>query len=300
MHVEEAGPWDCRHRDLSKKIVVYDYLNKRAWTPDATTDKFQCRRAGAWNWDRFDRTGAYSPRNEAFVNANKFLQLWSEVVGDQIPPYQTNTSFLAFSTHFGNNFENAFFDGVSFFFGDGHNNFYPMMTLDVLCHEVGHSVTAWNGGAMEYRSESGGMNEAYSDILGETCDMHFNRKNDFLIAKEVMRPGSTWGIAWRSMCDPPSIGGALDHYSQFNNNVGVHYSSGIYNKAWCTLTKTRGWDYLKAFEVFTNANLMYWHRTSTMHCGACGVEAAAADKGLSKADVTAAFNVVGVSCSLCR
>ena len=35
--------------------------------------------------------------------------------------------------------------------------------------------------------------------------MHYNRKNDFLIADEIMRPGNTWGRAWRDMCDPPSI-----------------------------------------------------------------------------------------------
>ena len=42
-------------------------------------------------------------------------------------------------------------------------------------------------------------------VSGETCDMHFNRKDDFLIADEIMRPGNTWGRAWRDMCDPPSI-----------------------------------------------------------------------------------------------
>lgn len=42
---------------------------------------------------------------------------------------------------------------------------------------------------------------------------------------------------------------ALDHYSKYRDNIGVHYTSGIYNKAWCTLTNTSGWDYLRAFEV---------------------------------------------------
>ena len=45
---------------------------------------------------------------------------------------------------------------------------------------------------------------------------------------------------------------------------------------------------------------MYWTPTSTMHCGACGVETAAANRGYSKADVTAAFDVVGISCAKCR
>ena len=49
-----------------------------------------------------------------------------------------------------------------------YSNYYPMMTLDVLCHEVGHGVTSWKGGNMEYWGESGAMNEAYSDILGNS------------------------------------------------------------------------------------------------------------------------------------
>ena len=44
-----------------------------------------------------------------------------------------------------------------------------MMTLDILCHEVGHGVTSWKGGNMEYRAESRAMNEAYSDIIGRSA-----------------------------------------------------------------------------------------------------------------------------------
>ena len=44
-----------------------------------------------------------------------------------------------------------------------------MMTLDILCHEVGHGVTSWKGGNMKYRAESGAMNEAYSDIIGRSA-----------------------------------------------------------------------------------------------------------------------------------
>ena len=46
------------------------------------------------------------------------------------------------------------------------NIFYPLTSLDIVCHEIGHSITQWHGGNMEYQGQSGGMNEAYSDILG--------------------------------------------------------------------------------------------------------------------------------------
>ena len=44
-----------------------------------------------------------------------------------------------------------------------------MMTLDILCHEVGHGVTSWKGGNMVWEHESGAMNEAYSDIIGRSA-----------------------------------------------------------------------------------------------------------------------------------
>ena len=37
-----------------------------------------------------------------------------------------------------------------------------------MCHEIGHAMTEWHGGDMEYYREMGAMNEAYSDILGES------------------------------------------------------------------------------------------------------------------------------------
>lgn len=54
---------------------------------------------------------------------------------------------------------------VDFRHDDG---FYPLSSLDVICHEIGHAITDWHGGDMEYYDEMGGINEAYSDILGKT------------------------------------------------------------------------------------------------------------------------------------
>ena len=58
-----------------------------------------------------------------------------------------------------------------------------------------------------------------------------------------------------------------------------------------------GWNTPTAFKVFARANALYWDAGSTYDEGACGVETAATDLGLTKADVTAAFTAVGVSCS---
>ena len=59
-----------------------------------------------------------------------------------------------------------------------------MMTLDVLCHEVGHGVTSWKGGNMEYWGESGAMNEAYSDILGNSLTQYKRTCNSNTVRNE--------------------------------------------------------------------------------------------------------------------
>ena len=46
------------------------------------------------------------------------------------------------------------------------SKYYPLTSLDVVCHEIGHTVTKWHGGEMEYRNQPGAINEAYSDIVG--------------------------------------------------------------------------------------------------------------------------------------
>src|SRR5690606_31380295 len=89
-----------------------------------------------------------------------------------------------------------------------------------------------------------------------------------------------------------SIGHADDYYS----GMDVHYSSGVYNKAFYLLASKSGWNTQKAFQTFARANRDYWTASTDFDQGACGVEQAASDLGFSEADVTSAFAGVGVSC----
>jgi PKD repeat protein len=99
------------------------------------------------------------------------------------------------------------------------------------------------------------------------------------------------------MCNPPQDGISIDNAADYRRGMDPHYSSGVYNKAFCLLTQTSGWDVPKAFQAMARANAEYWGPSETFNSGACGVETAAADLGYNVADVTAAFNAVGVSCS---
>jgi pseudolysin/vibriolysin len=194
--------------------------------------------------------------------------------------------------HYSHNYENAFWDGTGMTFGDGASTFYPLVSLDVSAHEVSHGYTEQNSG-LEYDGQSGGMNEAFSDIAGEAAEYFMNGSNDFLIGAEIIKGNG----ALRYMQDPTQDGASIGSADDYYDGLDVHYSSGVYNKAFYQLAHKSGWSTQKAFMAFAVANRDYWTPSTDFDQGACGVESAAEDLGYSKADVTSAFAAVDVSCS---
>jgi pseudolysin/vibriolysin len=231
--------------------------------------------------------GAYSPLNDAHFFGGVIQNMYNAYMGVKALTFQ-----LVMRTHYSSSYENAFWDGSTMSFGDGASTFYPLVSVDVAGHEVSHGFTEQHSN-LTYSGQSGGMNEAFSDMGGEATEYYWKGSNDFLVGPEVFKASG----ALRYMCNPTQDGGSIDNAANYNSGLDVHYSSGVYNKAFCTLAKTSGWDTVKAFKSFARANSLYWTPSSTFNSGACGVETAATDLGFVKADVTAAFTAVGVSCN---
>ncbi len=230
--------------------------------------------------------GAYAPLNDAHFFGGVVFDMFNDWVGS--PPL---TFQLTMRVHYSNNYENAFWNGSAMTFGDGASTFYPLVSLDVSAHEVAHGFTEQNSGLV-YSAQSGGMNEAYSDMAGEAAENFMHGSNDWQVGADIFKASG----ALRYMNNPPQDGRSIGHANDYTSGMDVHYSSGVYNKAFYTLATTSGWTTRKAFEIFSLANQVYWSANSTFDQGACGVESAADDKGYTKADVTAAFAAVGVSC----
>ena len=231
--------------------------------------------------------GAYSPLNDAHFFGGVIQNMYNAYMGVKALTFQ-----LVMRTHYSSGYENAFWDGSKMSFGDGASTFYPLVSADVAGHEVSHGFTEQHSN-LTYSGQSGGMNEAFSDMGGEATEYYWKGTNDFLVGPEVFKASG----APRYMCNPTQDGGSIDNAANYYSGLDVHYSSGVYNKAFCTLAKTSGWDTVKAFKSFARANSLYWTPSSTFNSGACGVETAATDLGFVKADVTAAFAAVGVSCN---
>lgn len=230
--------------------------------------------------------GAYSPLNDAHYFGGLIQNMYNAYTGSNALTFQ-----LVMRTHYSSSYENAFWDGSYMTFGDGASTFYPLVSADVAGHEVSHGYTEQHSN-LTYSGQSGGINEAFSDMGGEATEYYWKGTNDFLVGSEIFKASG----ALRYMCNPSQDGSSINNASQYTNGMDVHYSSGVYNKAFCTLAKTTGWDTVKAFRVFARANALYWTPSTNFNNGACGVETAATDLGFVKADVTAAFTGVGVTC----
>jgi Zn-dependent metalloprotease len=233
--------------------------------------------------------GAYSPINDAHFFGGVITQMYPAYTGYNALNFQ-----LIMRVHYSTSYENAFWDGTEMSFGDGASTFYPLVSADVAGHEVSHGFTEQHSN-LTYSGMSGGMNEAFSDMGGEATENYWKGTNDFLVGTEIYKASG----ALRYMCNPTQDGRSIDNAANYTSSLDVHNSSGVYNKAFCNLAKTTGWSTATAFKAFARANAIYWTPSSTFISGACGVRTAATDIGKSAADVTAAFNTVGVDTSSC-
>ena len=60
-------------------------------------------------------------------------------------------------------------------FGDGNSQ--PLTHIDVVGHEFAHAVTQFSADLI-YESESGALNESFSDIFGEMVELYVSGTND--------------------------------------------------------------------------------------------------------------------------
>ncbi|WP_128428286.1 M4 family metallopeptidase [Streptomyces cyaneus] len=135
--------------------------------------------------------------------------------------------------HYGSGYNNAFWDDSCFCmtYGDGDGTqLGPLVSLDVAGHEMTHGVTSKTA-ALTYSGESGGLNEATSDIFGTLVEFHAANSSDpgdYLIGEKIVRSGFSRD-ALRYMDKPSKDGASVDCWTTTTGQLDVHYSSGIGN-----------------------------------------------------------------------
>ncbi|MGC4941208.1 M4 family metallopeptidase [Kribbella sp. DT2] len=130
--------------------------------------------------------------------------------------------------HYGTNYVNAFWDGKKMTYGDGDGVAAgPLVSLDVAGHEMSHGVTTATAN-LTYSGESGGLNEATSDIFGSLVEFYAGNAadpGDYYIGEEIMKDRP----ALRFMDKPSKDGQSKDCWYSGIGNIDVHYSSGVAN-----------------------------------------------------------------------
>ncbi|WP_432826406.1 M4 family metallopeptidase [Dactylosporangium sp. CA-092794] len=142
--------------------------------------------------------------------------------------------------HYGNAYINAFWDGAQMTYGDGAGNARPLVALDVAGHEMSHGVTEAVAGLV-YSGESGGLNEATSDIFGSMVEFYANSTadpGDYDIGEKININGN--GTPLRYMYNPGLDGASHTCWSTTTKNVDVHYSSGPANHFFFDLAEGTG------------------------------------------------------------
>ncbi|KJS62084.1 M4 family metallopeptidase [Streptomyces rubellomurinus] len=144
--------------------------------------------------------------------------------------------------HYGSGYVNAFWSDSCFCmsYGDGASNTHPLTEIDVAGHEMSHGVTSATAG-LNYSGESGGLNEATSDILGTMVEFYANLpKNppNYWIGELINLNGD--GSPLRYMDKPSKDGSSADSWYSGVGNLDVHYSSGVANHFFYLLSEGSG------------------------------------------------------------
>jgi Zn-dependent metalloprotease len=160
------------------------------------------------------------------------------------------------TVHYGEDYNNAFWNGTQMVYGDGDGDIFQRFTksIDVIGHELTHGVTQYEA-ALEYEGQAGALNESFSDVFGSLVKQYSLKQNadkaDWLIGSGLFTK-KIKGIALRSMKEPgtayndPTIGkdpqpGHMKNYVETtDDNGGVHINSGIPNRAFYLTAKELG------------------------------------------------------------
>ncbi len=171
------------------------------------------------------------------------------------------------TVHYGDDYNNAFWNGTQMVYGDGDGDIFHRFTksIDVIGHELAHGVTQYEA-ALEYEGQAGALNESFSDVFGSLVKQYALKQKadaaDWLIGDGLFTR-KVKGVALRSMKEPgtayndPTIGKdpqpshMKNYVKTSSDNGGVHINSGIPNRAfYLTAIELGGYAWERAGQIW--------------------------------------------------
>ncbi len=165
-------------------------------------------------------------------------------------------STVTVTVHYGQDYDNAFWDGEQLVFGDGDGEIFERFTkpADVLAHEFSHGVVQYTS-AFTYNGQPGALNESIADVFAAMSIQHAAGQTadqaSWLIGEGLFKPDIK-ATALRSMLEPgtayddprlgkdPQVGSMDDYVDTTEDNGGVHLNSGIPNRAFALAATSVG------------------------------------------------------------
>lgn len=147
--------------------------------------------------------------------------------------------------HYGQDYDNAFWDGQEMIFGDGDKQSFNRFTisLDVIGHELTHGVTGSEVN-LRYLNQPGALNESVSDVFGSLIKQYVLKQTaseaDWLIGEglltypnQALRSMKAPGTAYDNdvLGKDPQPADMAHYVHTAEDNGGVHLNSGIPNHA---------------------------------------------------------------------
>lgn len=249
--------------------------------------------------------------DHAAVDAQHYAAITYDYYSDTFGrnSFDDNGAIIRATVHYGSDYNNAFWNGSQIVFGDGDGSLLIEVSgsIDVVAHELTHAVTDYTADLI-YQYESGALNESMSDIFGTAVEFYANNDPDWLLGEDIYTPAIP-GDAFRSMEDP-TLFGDPDHYDDRYigslDNGGVHWNSGIINKAAYLISEggthynvtVNGIGLDKMTAIFYRALTQHYTESTTFsQARAATIQAATELYGAGSPEaqaVTDAFTAVGV------
>jgi hypothetical protein len=163
---------------------------------------------------------------------------------------------LQSTVNYGQNFENAFWDGTRMTYGKpgADSPFKSFVLRDVTGHEMTHGVTQFEANVV-YRGQPGALNESLSDVFGALVEQRARGQAagqaSWLVGEGIWK-SNIKGRALRDMLNPgtayddvmvgkdPQPAHMKDFVQTRRDNGGVHLNSGIPNRAFALFAQDVG------------------------------------------------------------
>ena len=181
--------------------------------------------------DRYNLIDFWTPRGVTEAGAQMTWDFYRDILGRN--SIDGNGERLVSCVHVRKRYDHTHWNGRQMQ-DDDVKQFSPLACLDMAGHELSHGLTERTAGLI-YRGESGGLNEAMSDILGKGVQWYAARSNPAVkfswgMGADIFaldRPGD----ALRYLDNPTRDGSSIDHYSHYPRQKEAYGCSGIANNA---------------------------------------------------------------------